>query len=85
MLWTPSIGRKVGIHRGILPHVQTGLSIGNPDSSVSSRTLPEIRIMPGKGRDPIASSILTPHKSCNLIPPMRGTQQNWNLVCQGSS
>ena len=24
--WTPSIGRKVGIPRGILPHVQTGLT-----------------------------------------------------------
>ena len=34
----------------------------------------------GKGRDPTASSILTPHKSCDLRPPMRGTQQNWNLV-----
>ena len=32
----------------------------------------------------MASSILTPHKSCNLIPPMRGTRQNWNLVWQGT-
>ena len=24
--WTPTIGRKVGIPRGILPHVQTGLT-----------------------------------------------------------
>ena len=24
--WMPSIGRKVGIHRGILPHVQTRLT-----------------------------------------------------------
>ena len=41
--WTPSIGRKVGIPRGILPHVQTGYwesrlacliqTIGNPDWS----------------------------------------------------
>ena len=30
----------------------------------------------------MASSILTPHKSCNLIPPMNGTRQNWNLVCK---
>ena len=33
------------------------------------------------GRDPMASSILTPHKSCDLTPPlMFRTQQNWNLV-----
>ena len=25
--WAPSIGRKVGIPRGILPHIQTGESI----------------------------------------------------------
>ena len=41
--WTPSIleiqnvGRKVGIPRGILPHIQTGLTIGNPDLPVLSR------------------------------------------------
>ena len=29
--WTPSIGRKFGVPRGILPHIQTGLTIGNPD------------------------------------------------------
>ena len=34
----------------------------------------------GIGRDPTASSILTPHNSCDLTPPMRGTQQIWNLV-----
>ena len=34
----------------------------------------------GMGRDPTASSILTPHNSCDLTPPMRGTQQIWNLV-----
>ena len=34
----------------------------------------------GIGRDPTASSILTPHNSCDLTPPMRGTQQSWNLV-----
>ena len=34
----------------------------------------------GIGRDPTASSILTPHNSCDLTPPMRGTQQNWSLV-----
>ena len=33
--WTPSIGRKVGIPRGILPHVQTGLTNWNPDNSLS--------------------------------------------------
>ena len=33
--WTPSIGRKVGITRGILPHVQTGLTNWNPDNSLS--------------------------------------------------
>ena len=32
---TPSIGRKVGIPRGILPHVQTGLTNWNPDNSLS--------------------------------------------------
>ena len=48
--WTLSIKRKVGIPRGIFPHIQT------------------------------ASSILTPHKSCNLIPPMCETWQNWNSV-----
>ena len=37
---------------------------------------------PGLGRDPTASSILTPHNSCDLTPPMCGTQQNWNLVWQ---
>ena len=30
----------------------------------------------------MASSILTPHISCDLTLPMRGTQQNWNLVSQ---
>ena len=34
----------------------------------------------GIGRDPTASSILTPHNSCDLTPPMRGTQQIWNSV-----
>ena len=34
----------------------------------------------GKGRDPMASSILTLHNSCDLTPPMWGTQQNWNRV-----
>ena len=33
--WKPSIGRKVGIPRGILPHVQTGLKNWNPDNSLS--------------------------------------------------
>ena len=33
--WTPSIGRKVGIPRGILPHVQTRLTNWNPDDSLS--------------------------------------------------
>ena len=28
----------------------------------------------------MASSILTPHNSCDLTPPILGTQQNWNLV-----
>ena len=36
----------------------------------------------GLGRDPTASSILTPHNSCDLTPPMRGTQQNRSLVWQ---
>ena len=35
VLWTPSIGRKVGIPRGILPQVQTGLTNWNPDDSLS--------------------------------------------------
>ena len=39
-------------------------------------------VMLGIGRDPTASSILTPHNSCDLTPPMRGTQQNWSLVWQ---
>ena len=39
-------------------------------------------VMLGIGRDPTASSILTPHNSCDLTPPMRGTQQIWNLVWQ---
>ena len=30
--WTPSIGRKVCIPRGILPQVQTGLTNWNPDN-----------------------------------------------------
>ena len=34
----------------------------------------------GIGRDPTASLILTPQNSCDLTPPMRGTQQNWNLI-----
>ena len=42
------------------------------------------RIRAKEGREPLASSILTTHKSCNLIPPMGGTRQNWNLVWQGS-
>ena len=33
--WTPSIGRKLGIPRGILPHIQTGLTNWNPDNSLS--------------------------------------------------
>ena len=33
--WTPSMGRKVGIPRGILPHVQTGLANWNPDNGLS--------------------------------------------------
>ena len=33
--WTPSIGGKVGIPRGILPHVQTGLTNWNPDNCMS--------------------------------------------------
>ena len=37
-------------------------------------------VMLGIGRDPTASSILTPHNSCDLTPPMRGTQQNRSLV-----
>ena len=34
----------------------------------------------GLWRNPTASSILTPYNSCDLIPPMRGTQQYWNFV-----
>ena len=36
----------------------------------------------GNRGDPTASSILTPHNSCDLTPPMCGTQQNWNSVWQ---
>ena len=31
----------------------------------------------GMGREPTAISILTPHNSCDLTPPMYGTQQIW--------
>ena len=41
VVWTPSRGRKVGIPRGILPHVQGGLNPLQPDSWSSS--LPGIR------------------------------------------
>ena len=44
--WTPSIGRKVGIPRGILPHVQTGLtleiqiSLSHPGLTIGNKDLP---------------------------------------------
>ena len=56
-------------HCGDLAAHPMGLHPFNPDNM-------------GIGRDPMASSILTPHKSCDLTPPMRGTQQIWNLVWQ---
>ena len=57
---------------GIFPLAQGGLNpfnqtVGAPDCL-------------GLGRDPMASSGLTPYNSCDLTPPMRGTQQIWNLV-----
>ena len=33
--WTLSIGRKVGIPKGILPLIRQGLQIRNPDNSLS--------------------------------------------------
>ena len=46
---TPSIGRKVGIPIGILPHVQTGLTIGIQISLPLPGLTIGIQICLGKG------------------------------------
>ena len=70
--WDPVMGYP--IFQGVSALVQEGWTPFNQEVGVTDCL--------GLGRDPTASWILTPHNSCDLTPPMRGTQQNWNLVWQ---